>query len=59
MVVLELLIVSNIVSQINATGHNLKCLNKKKKNFFPKENNLLNYVSWIVFLSVLGKGERN
>ena len=37
----------------------LEMLKQKKKIFFPKENNLLNYVSWIVFLSVLGKGERN
>lgn len=60
MVVWKLLIVSSIVSQINATGHNLKCLNKTKKFFFsPKENSLLNYMSWSLLLSVLAKGECN
>lgn len=37
--VLKLLIVSSMVSQINVTGHNLKCLNTQK-DFFPKENSL-------------------
>lgn len=54
MVVLELLIVSKHCLTDKCHRPQLEML--KQNFFFPKENNLLNYVSWSVFLSVLGKG---